>query len=121
MSSLVRAISCAPATAVEISQAHRRKTPHHPGQATLGLGPRVAFYQNVERRMGSSYVRKNALGDELFQPGAGTVTIHSRCRVFHGLYRLLGRMIFAVLVKLPVPDKYRALHMWHMRMQERQA
>jgi glutathione S-transferase len=32
---------------------------------------------------------------------------------------LLGGMIFASLVKLPIPDECEALHAWHARMNER--
>jgi glutathione S-transferase len=87
---------------------------HH---ATPGLGPEVELYQNVEWgvRMcdkalrGMSYFN-GVLERQPFVAGA----VFSMADT-----ALLGGMIFAGLVKLPVPDENKALHEWHMRMQER--
>ncbi|MBT2337621.1 MULTISPECIES: glutathione S-transferase [Pseudomonas] len=87
---------------------------HH---ATPGLGPQVELYQNAEwgRRMGDKAVRgmryfDNLLKDQPFVAGDA----FSMADI-----AVLGGMIFAALVQLPVPEECAALRAWHARMQER--
>ena len=87
---------------------------HH---ATPGLGPKVELYQNPEwgGRMRDKALRgmgyfNGVLERQPFVAG----DLFSMADI-----ALLGGMIFAGLVKLPVPDEYSALHEWHRRMQER--
>ncbi|MDU8499573.1 glutathione S-transferase [Pseudomonas syringae] len=87
---------------------------HH---ATPGLGPDVELYQNQEwgSRMREKAVRgmryfDSILNDQPFVAGDS----FSMADI-----AVLGGMIFASLVKLPVPDECEALREWHIRMQER--
>lgn len=87
---------------------------HH---ATPGLGPDVELYQNAEwgARMGDKAIRgmryfDNLLKDQPFVAGD---------KFSMADIAVLGGMIFASLVKLPVPDDCAALRAWHARMQER--
>ncbi|ROM80341.1 glutathione S-transferase [Pseudomonas brassicacearum] len=87
---------------------------HH---ATPGLGPDVELYQNAEwgARMGDKAIRgmryfDNLLKDQPFVAGD---------KFSMADIAVLGGMIFASLVKLPVPDECAALRAWHARMQER--
>ena len=87
---------------------------HH---ATPGLGPQVELYQNAEwgRRMGDKAVRGMRYFDNLLkdQPYvAGDAFSMADIAV-------LGGMIFASLVQLPVPEDCAALRAWHARMQQR--
>lgn len=87
---------------------------HH---ATPGLGPNVELYQNHEwgERMRDKAVRGMRYFDQLLaqQPFvAGDAFSMADIAV-------LGGMIFASLVKLPVPDECEALRAWHARMQAR--
>ncbi|WP_434581208.1 glutathione S-transferase [Pseudomonas sp. Z5-35] len=87
---------------------------HH---ATPGLGPDVELYQNPEwgNRMRDKAIRGMRYFDELLQQRpyiAGESFSMADIAV-------LGGMIFASLVKLPVPDECVALLEWHARMQER--
>ena len=87
---------------------------HH---ATPGLGPQVELYQNAEwgRRMGDKAVRGMRYFDNLLkdQPYvAGDAFSMADIAV-------LGGMIFASLVQLPVPEDCVALRAWHARMQQR--
>lgn len=87
---------------------------HH---ATPGLGPEVELYQNAEwgGRMRDKAIRgmryfDNLLKDQPFVAGD---------RFSMADIAVLGGMIFASLVQLPVPDECAALRAWHARMQER--
>lgn len=87
---------------------------HH---ATAGLGPQVELYQNPEWgfRMRDKAVRGMRYFDSLLEHRpfvAGDA-------FSMGDIAVLGGMIFAALVKLPVPDECTALQAWHARMQER--
>jgi len=87
---------------------------HH---ATPGLGPEVELYQNAEwgLRMRDKAVRgmryfDNILRDRPYVAGE---------QFSMADIAVLGGMIFAALVELPVPDECLALKAWHARMQER--
>lgn len=87
---------------------------HH---ATPGLGPKVELYQNAEwgAKMGEKAVRGMRYFDHLLK---------SRSFVAGDKFSMadiavLGGMIFASLVKLPVPEECVALKEWHAKMQER--
>ncbi len=87
---------------------------HH---ATPGLGPTVELYQNAEwgAKMGEKAVRgmhyfDNVLKDRPYVAG-DTFSMAD--------IALLGGMIFASLVKLPVPEECTALRAWHGKVQER--
>lgn len=87
---------------------------HH---ATPGLGPEVELYQNAEwgARMRDKAIRgmryfDNLLKDQPFVAGD---------KFSMADIALLGGMIFASLVQLPVPDECAALRAWHARMEER--
>jgi len=87
---------------------------HH---ATPGLGPDVELYQNAEwgGRMRDKAIRgmryfDNLLKDQPFVAG-DTFSMAD--------IAVLGGMIFASLVQLPVPEECMALRTWHARMQER--
>lgn len=87
---------------------------HH---GTPGLGPEVELYQNPEwgNRMRDKAVRGMRYFDGVLkrQPFvAGDRFSMADIAVFAG-------MIFASLVKLPVPEDCKALNAWHARMQER--
>jgi glutathione S-transferase len=87
---------------------------HH---ATPGLGPQVELYQNPEwgGRMRDKAVRGMGYFDSLLrhQPFIAGDTF-SMADI-----AVLGGMIFASLVNLPVPEDCEALQQWHSRMQER--
>jgi glutathione S-transferase len=87
---------------------------HH---ATPGLGPQVELYQNAEwgNRMRDKAVRGMRYFDRVLrqQPFVAGDTF-SMADI-----AVLGGMIFAALVKLPVPLECEALQAWHARMQER--
>lgn len=87
---------------------------HH---ATPGLGPQVELYQNPEwgGRMRDRAIRGMRYFDGVLRERpfvAGDAFSMADIAV-------LGGMIFAELVKLPVPDECTALRAWHERMQER--
>ncbi|WP_287031009.1 glutathione S-transferase [Pseudomonas sp. UBA6310] len=87
---------------------------HH---ATPGLGPQVELYQNPEwgGRMRDKAIRGMHYFDGVLRERpfvAGNAFSMADIAV-------LGGMIFAALVKLPVPDECTALREWHERMQER--
>ncbi|WP_314409410.1 glutathione S-transferase [Pseudomonas kuykendallii] len=87
---------------------------HH---ATPGLGPQVELYQNPEwgGRMRDKAIRGMHYFDGVLRERpfvAGNAFSMADIAV-------LGGMIFAALVKLPVPDECTALREWHARMQER--
>jgi len=87
---------------------------HH---ATPGLGPHVELYQNAEwgERMRDKAIRGMRYFDSVLkqQPFVAGESF-SMADI-----AVLGGMIFASLVKLPVPDECEALRAWHVRMQER--
>ena len=87
---------------------------HH---ATPGLGPKVELYQNAEwgAKMGEKAIRGMRYFDNLLQGQpfvAGNTFSMADIAV-------LGGMIFASLVKLPVPEECAALRAWHANMQKR--
>lgn len=87
---------------------------HH---ATPGLGPKVELYQNAEwgAKMGEKATRGMRYFDNLLrqQPFvAGDKFSMADIAV-------IGGMIFASLVKLPVPDECDALRAWYAKMQDR--
>ncbi|XVJ50384.1 glutathione S-transferase (plasmid) [Pseudomonas sp. UBT] len=87
---------------------------HH---ATPGLGPKVELYQNAEwgAKMGEKATRGMRYFDKLLQQQpyvAGDKFSMADIAV-------IGGMIFASLVKLPVPEECEALCAWYARMQER--
>ncbi len=87
---------------------------HH---ATPGLGPHVELYQNPEwgNRMRDKAVRGMRYFDSLLRQHpyvAGEAFSMADIAV-------LGGMIFAALVTLPVPDDCDALMAWHATMQQR--
>ncbi|MEG8234808.1 glutathione S-transferase [Pseudomonas orientalis] len=87
---------------------------HH---ATPGLGPEVELYQNAEwgERMGDKALR----GMRHFDAILKTRPFVAGEAFSMADIALLGGLIFASLVKLPVPAECEALHAWHARMNER--
>jgi glutathione S-transferase len=87
---------------------------HH---ATAGLGPQVELYQNPEWgiRMRDKAVR----GMRYFDGVLKNQPFVTGDRFTMADIAVLGGMIFASLVSLPVPDDCAALRAWHVRMQER--
>ena len=87
---------------------------HH---ATPGLGPKVELYQNAEwgAKMGEKAIRGMRYFDNLLkgQPFVAGNTF-SMADI-----AVLGGLIFAALVKLPVPEECVALRAWHDNMQKR--
>ncbi len=87
---------------------------HH---ATPGLGPEVEMYQNPEwgNRMCDKAIRGMHYFDRVLQTQpyvAGDAFSMADIAV-------IGGMIFAALVKLPVPAECNALREWYTRMQAR--
>jgi len=87
---------------------------HH---ATPGLGPEVELYQNPEwgNRMCDKAIRGMHYFDRVLQTQpyvAGDAFSMADIAV-------IGGMIFAALVKLPVPAECNALREWYTRMQAR--
>ncbi|ROM34159.1 glutathione S-transferase [Pseudomonas poae] len=87
---------------------------HH---ATPGLGPDVELYQNAEwgLRMRDKAVRGMRYFDGVLKNRpyvAGEAFSMADIA-------LLGAMIFAALVELPVPAECEALHRWHAKVNER--
>jgi len=87
---------------------------HH---ATPGLGPQVELYQNAEwgQRMRDKAVRGMHYFDSVLQQQPFVAGEQFSMADI----ALLGGMIFASLVKLPVPEQCQALRAWHARMQAR--
>lgn len=87
---------------------------HH---ATPGLGPKVERYQNAEwgNKMGEKAVRGMRYFDDLLkhQPFIAGDTF-SMADI-----AVIGGMIFASLVNMPVPEECVALRAWHARMEAR--
>jgi glutathione S-transferase len=87
---------------------------HH---ATPGLGPEVELYQNAEWgfRQRDKAIRGMRYFDAVLQQRpfiAGDAFSMADITV-------IGGLIFAQLVDLPIPAECRALQAWHARMQER--
>jgi glutathione S-transferase len=87
---------------------------HH---ATPGLGPHVEIYQNAEWgfRQRDKALRGMAYFDGVLKQRpfiAGEFFSMADITV-------IGGLIFAGIVKLPVPAEYAALHAWYIRMNER--
>lgn len=87
---------------------------HH---ATPGLGPDVEIYQNAEwgfrqrdRALKSMHYFDNVLTKQPFVAGE----VFSMADI-----TVIGGLIFAGVVKLPVPLECEALQAWYARMQER--
>jgi glutathione S-transferase len=87
---------------------------HH---ATPGLGPHVEVYQNHEWGL---YQRDKALrGMRYFDAVLrGQTFVAGDCFSMADI-TLVGGMIFAALLKIPLPDECEALMAWHARIQER--
>lgn len=87
---------------------------HH---ATPGLGPKVELYQNAEwgAKMGEKATRGMRYFDKLFQQQSYV----AGDKFSMADIAVIGGMIFASLVKLPVPEECEALRAWYARMQER--
>lgn len=87
---------------------------HH---ATPGLGPEVELYQNAEwgLRMRGKAVR----GMRYFDNILATRAYVAGDEFSMADIALLGGMIFAELVELPVPEECAALHAWHARVNQR--
>jgi glutathione S-transferase len=87
---------------------------HH---ATPGLGPDVEIYQNAEWALRQ---RDKALQGMRYFNGVLTTQPFVAGEAFSMAdITVIGGMIFAGLVKLPVPVECQALQMWYERMQER--
>jgi glutathione S-transferase len=87
---------------------------HH---ATPGLGPQVELYQNPEwgNRMRDKAVR----GMRYFDSVLKSQPFVAGDRFSMADIAVLGGIIFASLVRLPLPDECEALRAWNARMQER--
>ena len=87
---------------------------HH---ATPGLGPEVELYQNAEwgMRMRDKAVRGMHYFDNVLKTRAFVAgDAFSMADI-----ALLGGLIFAALVQLPVPETCEALRAWHAKVNER--
>lgn len=87
---------------------------HH---ATPGLGPQVEVYQNPE--WGNHMRDKAVRGMRYFDSVLKNQPFVAGDRFTMADIAVLGGMIFAALVKLPIPDECEALRAWHVRTQER--
>jgi glutathione S-transferase len=87
---------------------------HH---ATPGLGPQVELYQNPE--WGGRMRDKAVRGMHYFDSVLKNQPFVAGDKFSMADIAVLGGMIFASLVKLPVPDECEALRAWHAKMQER--
>lgn len=87
---------------------------HH---ATPGLGPEVELYQNAEwgLRMRDKAVRGMRYFDNVLKNRAYVAGDEFSMADI----ALLGGMIFAALVELPVPEECAALQAWHARVNQR--
>lgn len=87
---------------------------HH---GTPGLGPEVELYQNAEwgNRMREKAIRGMHYFDGVLKQQPFVAGEHFSMADI----AVLGGMIFAGLVKLPVPAECEALRAWHERMQAR--
>ncbi|WP_448651503.1 glutathione S-transferase [Pseudomonas fluorescens] len=87
---------------------------HH---ATPGLGPEVELYQNAE--WGGRMRDKAIRGMRYFDKHLANQPYVAGNAFSMADIALLGGLIFASLVSLPIPDECVALHAWHARMNER--
>ncbi len=87
---------------------------HH---ATPGLGPAVELYQNPE--WGLRQRDKAIKGMQYFDTLLTTQPFIAGETFSMADITVIGGMIFAELLKLPVPDSCGALLAWYARMQER--
>ncbi|MEB0228588.1 glutathione S-transferase [Pseudomonas sp. 10S4] len=87
---------------------------HH---ATPGLGPQVELYQNPE--WGGRMRDKAVRGMHYFDSVLKNQPFVAGDKFSMADIAVLGGMIFASLVKIPVPDECEALRAWHATMQER--
>jgi len=87
---------------------------HH---ATAGLGPAVELYQNPE--WGLRQRDKALRGMHYFDAVLQTQPYVAGDTFSMADIAVIGGMIFAELVKLPVPEACRALPAWYARMQQR--
>lgn len=87
---------------------------HH---ATPGLGPQVELYQNPE--WGGRMRDKAVRGMHYFDSVLKNQPFVAGDKFSMADIAVLGGMIFASLVKIPVPDECEALRAWHAKMQER--
>lgn len=87
---------------------------HH---ATPGLGPQVELYQNAEwgLRMKDKAVR----GMHYFDGVLKTQPFVAGNEFSMADIAVLGGLIFAALVELPVPEECQALRAWHERVNQR--
>ncbi|KMO13043.1 glutathione S-transferase [Methylobacterium indicum] len=87
---------------------------HH---ATPGLGPHVEVYQNPEWGL---YQRDKALRGMRYFDGVLRRQSFVAGEAFSMAdIALIGGMIFAGLLRVPVPEECEALNAWYARMQER--
>ncbi|MFM0721087.1 glutathione S-transferase [Paraburkholderia strydomiana] len=87
---------------------------HH---STPGLGPDVEIYQNAEwgfRQRDKALRGMHYFDDVLKRQPFVAGEAFSMADI-----AVIGGLIFASIVKLPVPSKYEALQAWYARMQER--
>lgn len=87
---------------------------HH---ATPGLGPHVELYQNAEWGFRQRDRALRAMG--YFDTVLTTQAFIAGERFSMADITVIGALIFAAIVKLPVPAEHAALHAWYARMQER--
>jgi glutathione S-transferase len=87
---------------------------HH---ATPGLGPDVEIYQNAE--WGLRQRDKALKGMRYFDAVLREQPFIAGDAFSMADITVIGGLIFAALVKLPVPAECEALHAWHARMRER--
>jgi glutathione S-transferase len=87
---------------------------HH---ATPGLGPAVETYQNPE--WGFRQRDKAIRGMHYFDEILGRQDFVAGARFSMADITVIAGLIFAGLLKLPVPDECAALRAWYARMQER--
>jgi glutathione S-transferase len=87
---------------------------HH---ATPGLGPDVELSQNPE--LGERMRDKAVRGMHYFNSVLKNQPFVAGNEFSMADIAVLGGMIFASLVKLPIPDECEALREWHARMHER--
>jgi glutathione S-transferase len=87
---------------------------HH---ATPGLGPEVELYQNAE--LGTRMRDKAVRGMRYFNDLLSQRPFVAGERFSMADIAVLGGMIFASLVKLPMPEECQALLAWHLKMQAR--
>ncbi|AQT94633.1 glutathione S-transferase [Pseudomonas azotoformans] len=87
---------------------------HH---ATPGLGPHVELYQNAEwgLRMRDKALRGMRYFDEVLKRRSYVAGDEFSMADI----ALLGGMIFAALVELPVPEECEAMHAWHAKVSKR--